>query len=226
MKVKIKKEGLKKETYNLINSWADVNLETWLKVAGLETGSKTKEAEETIAALSDIPQKLIKELSLRDVAAIMGKVAELQSKQDTTLKKVFEIDGVEYGMHPDFSELTLGEYADIESFIKAGFEKNMPEIMAVLFRPITEKNGDDYVINAYDGNITIRAEKFKKMPAEQVQTALFFFSNLGSELLRTLPSYLMERTLEIAEELKTEVLPKSGDGLAFSTDSAIKTSAS
>jgi hypothetical protein len=36
-------------------------------------GTKTKEAEETIAALSNIPKKLIKELELKDVAAIMSK---------------------------------------------------------------------------------------------------------------------------------------------------------
>ena len=222
MKVKIKKEG-KTETYNTIDSWSDVTLEKWIELVGLEEGSKTKEAEETIAALSDIPKKLIKELSLRDVTAIMSKVAELQGGQDTVLKKVFEIDGVEYAMHPDLSEITLGEYADIESFIKAGFEKNMPEIMAVLFRPITERNGDAYVIDAYDGNITLRAEEMKKMSADQVQAALFFLSNLGKELLRILPSFLMERTQEIAKGLKTEVSQKSGGGLASFIGSATKT---
>ena len=225
MKVKIKKEG-KQETYNLINSWSDVTLDKWLQIIDIETGSKTKEAEETIAALSDIPEQLIKELSLRDVAVIMGKVAELQSKQDTTLKKIIKIDGIEYAMHPDLSELTLGEYADIETFIKGGLEKNMPEIMAVLFRPIKERNGSAYVINAYDGNITIRAEEMKKMSAEQVQSALVFFYHLGKELLMTLPSYLMERTQEIVEELKEKTLEKSGDGSVSSIGSVIKTLAS
>ena len=221
MKVKIKKEK-KTETYTLINSWSDVNLETWVKVVDLETGSKAKEAEETIAALSDIPRELIKELSIRDVAIIMSKIAELQGEQNTVLKKVFEIDGVEYGMHPDLSELTLGEYADIESFIKAGLEKNMPEIMAVLFRPI-KRSGDDYTIQAYDGNINKRAKEMQKMSAEQVQASLFFFSNLGKELLRTLPLFLMDRVKEIVEQLKTEVLPKNGGGLASFIGSATKT---
>jgi hypothetical protein len=199
MKVKIKKEG-KKETYNLIDSWSDVTLEKWMQVIDAETGSKTEQAEETIAALSDMPKKLVKELALRDVAIIMGKVADLQSKQDTVLRKVFEIDGVEYGMHPNLSEITLGEYADIETFIKEGLEKNMPEIMSVLFRPVTERNGEAYTIAAYDGNITIRAEQFKKMSAEQVQAALFFFSNLGKGLLRTLPSFLMEQIQEMKKK--------------------------
>ena len=202
MKVKIKKEG-KQNTYNLINSWADVTLEKWLKVIDAETGSQTEQAEETIAALSDMPKKLVKELALRDVAIIMGKIADLQSKQDTVLKKVVEINGVEYGMHPDLSEITLGEYADIESFIKDGLENNMPEIMSVLFRPVIEKsesNSEAYTIEAYDGNITIRTEEFKKMSAEQVQAALFFFSNLGKGLLRTLPSFLMEQIEEIKKQ--------------------------
>ena len=200
MKVKIKKEG-KQETYNLINSWSDVTLDKWLQIIDIETGSKTKEAEETIAALSDIPEQLIKELSLRDVAVIMGKVAELQSKQDTTLKKIIKIDGIEYAMHPDLSELTLGEYADIETFIKEGLEKNMPEIMAILFRPITDRNGEVYTIEAYDGNLTIRAEEMKKMSAEQVQNALVFFYHFGGAFLRLTPSVLNQRAKEMKKQL-------------------------
>ena len=213
MKVKIKKEGLKKETYNLIDSWSDVTLEKWLKLIDAETGSQTEQAEETIAALSDMPKKLVKELALRDVAIIMGKIGELQSKQDTVLKKVFEIDGVEYGMHPDLSEITLGEYADIETLIKEGLEKNMPELMSVLFRPITEKNGSVYTIAAYDGNITIRAEEMKKMSAEQVQSALVFFYRLGNELLLTLPSFLTERLKEMKMQLQANPSQKNGGTL-------------
>ena len=154
MKVKIKKEGLKKETYNLIDSWSDVTLEKWVQISQKEDATKTEEAEETIKALSDLPRQLIKELSLRDVTLIMNKIAGLQGERETVLRKVFEIDGVEYGMHPDLSEITLGEYADIESLIKEGIQKNLPEMMAILFRPITEKNGSAYTIEAYDGNIT------------------------------------------------------------------------
>jgi len=211
MKVKIKKEG-KQKTYNLIDSWSDVTLEKWMQVIDIETGSKAKEAEKTIAAFSDIPKKLVKELSLRDVAIIMSKIAELQTKQNTLLKKVIEIDGVEYGMHPDLNSITLGEYADIETFIKNGLEQNMPEVMAILFRPIKERSGDVYTIEAYNGEITIRAEEMKKMSAEQVQSSLFFFFNLGKELWKILPLYLIEKAEEIMMDLQTEISQTDGDG--------------
>jgi len=73
MKVKIKKKGKVKE-FNLINSWSDVTLESWLKLIDYAEGTKTEEAEATIAALSDIPKKLVKELSLSDVAVLMSNI--------------------------------------------------------------------------------------------------------------------------------------------------------
>jgi len=195
MKVKIKKEG-KVETFKLINSWSDVTLETWLQLIDFETGTKTEEATETIAALSDIPKKLIKELSLSDVAVIMSKVGELQAKQDTKLKRIIEINGVEYGFHPDLDSISLGEYADIEQFIKNGIDKQLPELMSVLYRPVKLKKNDIYIIDSYDGDIRLRAEEMKLMSAEQVQSALVFFYTLGKVLSEILPLYLMERLKE------------------------------
>jgi len=195
MKVKVKKEGKVKE-FKLINSWEDVTLEKWLQLIDFETGSKTEEAEETIAALSNIPKQLVKELALSDVAVIMNKIATLQQKQDTKLKRIIEIDGIEYGFHPDLDSITLGEYADIETFMKGGMEKHLPEICAVLYRPIKEKKNDIYIIDAYDGDIRLRTEEMKKMSAEQVQSALVFFYTLGKELSEILPLYLMERLKE------------------------------
>jgi hypothetical protein len=195
MKVKIKKEGKVKE-FKLISSWEEVTLEKWLQLIDFETGTKTEEATETIAALSDIPKQLVKELALSDVAVIMSKVGELQSKQDTKLKRIIEINGIEYGFHPDLDSISLGEYADIEQFIKNGIESNLPELMAVLYRPIKEKKNDIYIIDAYDGDIRMRTEEMKQMSAQQVQSALVFFYNFAKILSEILPLYLMERLKE------------------------------
>jgi len=191
MRVKVKKEGKVKE-FKLISSWEDVTLEKWLKLIEFQEGSKTEEAEKTIAELSNIPKKLIKELALKDVAKVMSRIAQLQERQNSSLKRIIEIEGVEYGFHPDLDSISLGEYADIETFIKNGIEKHLPELMAVLFRPIKLKKNDIYIIDAYDGNIRIRAEEMKKMSAEQVQSALVFFYAFVKELSKTLQSCLTE----------------------------------
>jgi hypothetical protein len=211
MKVKIKKEGKVKE-FKLISSWEDVTMEKWLKLVDFQEGTKSEEAEETIAALSDIPKQLVKELALKDVAVIMSKIAELQAKQDTKLKRIIKIDGKEYGFHPDLDSITLGEYADIETFIKNGIEKSLPELMAVLYRPIKEKKNDVYIIDAYDGDIRLRAEEMKKMSAEQVQSALVFFYHFAKELSMILPLYLMERLKETKKQLQPKISQVNGVG--------------
>ena len=191
MQVKIKKEG-KTKNYNIVDSWEDVTLEKFMQLNMEEDVSKTKEVEQTIALLSDLPQKLIKELSLRDVINIFEKLAELQVQENEMLTTTLTIDGVEYGMHPDLSEITLGEYADIETYVKMGLQKHLPEIMAILFRPIVEREGDVYTIEAYNGDIKIRAEKMKQMNAEQVQQVLVFFWTFVRLLLVILPLSLIK----------------------------------
>jgi hypothetical protein len=212
MKINIKKEG-KTKKFKLISSWEEVSLESWLKLIDFSKGTKSKEAEETIAALSNIPKDLINQLELKDVAFIMSKLSELQTEQDSSLKRVIEIEGKRYGFHPNLDEITLGEYADLETMIKNDIEKNMPEVMAILYRPIVEEKNNVYTIEAYDGDISIRAEEMKKMAAEQVQSALVFFWAFVNVLLQTLESYLIQLQKETKMQSPPNLLQKNGVGL-------------
>ena len=195
MKVKIKKKGKVKE-FKLINKWEDVTLEKWIKLVDYHKLSKSEEALETIKELSNIPKNLIKELEIKDIAVIMSKVAELQQKQDSSLKRIIFIDVVRYRNNHNLDSITLGEWADLETMIKIDIEKQLPEIMAILYRPIVEEKNDVYTIKAYDGDIRIRAEQMKQMSAEQVQSALVFFYTFANESLQTLQSFLTERLKE------------------------------
>tara|TARA_Y100000310_G_C20625202_1_gene785456 strand:- start:320 stop:946 length:627 start_codon:yes stop_codon:yes gene_type:complete len=201
MKVKIQKKG-KTKSYNIVDSWDDVTLEKWQQLVLGKKKSKTAEAIEMIKALSDLPVRLVKEMALKDVATIFERMSKLQAEGE--YKKTLKIDEIEYGILPDFDEITLGEFADIETYIKDGIEKNLHKIMAVLFRPVVEKEGDLYSIEAYKGSKK-RAEKFKKkMNATQVQQSLVFFWNLGNELVKILPSFLMEMMKKMNQEVKSQ----------------------
>jgi hypothetical protein len=199
MKVKIKQDGKSKE-FKLISNWEDVTLETWLELLKFSDKTRSKEAEEIIAALSNIPKELIKKMAIKDVAVIMGKISEMQHKGDNTLKKIITIEGKEYGFHPNLDEITLGEYADLEEFIKNDVDKFLPEIVAVLFRPVTKREKDIYEIEAYDGKINVRAELMKKMSAQQVQNALVFFYSFVKILLIHLEWY----STEVQKETKKQ----------------------
>ena len=216
MKVKIRKDG-KVKTFKAIKTWSDVTLETWGQLVGLHKGSKTKEALETIAILSDIPKHLIKDLGIQDVALILKNISILQENAKQGFHRIVKLNGVEYGFHPKLEDITLGEWADIETYLEGGLDNNLPDIMAILYRPIKEKKNKRYTIEAYDGEIAIRAEEMKKMKAEEVQGALVFFYNLGKKLLEILPLSLMEQ-MEImrkkVEQRQTKTSRLDGVGLA------------
>ena len=213
MQIKINKEG-KQQNFNLIKSWNDVTLDKWVKLINKKEKTKSQEALDTISILSDIPKKVINELSVEDIAVILKRIAYLQEKDNSKLKKIFKLNDIEYGFHPNLEEITLGEYADIETYLKNGIENNLTKLMAVLYRPVTERDGDNYSIEAYGtSDSRMRAEKFKKMKASDVNNALVFFWILGKELLIALQQFLMEQNQEILNKVQMSSLQTSGVGL-------------
>jgi len=195
MKVNIKKDG-KKQSYNIIDSWEDVSLEKWAELVSKtkKSNGKAAEAIASITSLSNLPADIIRELSLYDVAKLMSKLADIQSRANSNLKNKITVEDIEYGFHPNLEEITMGEYADLETCINNGVENNLPNMMAILYRPIVETKGNFYTIEAYDTESKkIREQAFKTMPAETVESALVFFWTFASELLKLLPLYLTEK---------------------------------
>jgi hypothetical protein len=211
MKVKINKEGKVKE-FKLINKWEDVTIETYSKLMTFTNGTKSSEALATLTELSNIPKELLNQLELKHIVLMLEKLSHLQSQEDTTLKNIIEINGVEYGFMPDLDSISLGQYADIETFIKNGIDKNLPELMAVLYSPIKLKKNDIYIIEPYDGDIRLRAEEMKQMSATQVHSALVFFYHFGSVLLTIMQLSLIEVLQGMKTQLQVNPLPTSGIG--------------
>ena len=210
MEVKIKKKG-KTKKYKVIESWKEVTLEKWVELTRLEGLTTAVETKELIKLLSDIPEKLISKLSLPDITVILSRIAQIQQEKNSELVKVIEVDGKEYGFHPNLEEITLGEFADLEHFIKQGIEKHLTDIMAILYRPIVEKEGDAYIIEAYDGKIDVRAEKFKKMSAEEVESSLVFFWIFVRKWSKITKLYLLDQKKEMTSKMLAKVSLKSGD---------------
>jgi len=211
MQIKVKK-GKKTKTYT-IKSWGDVTLANWIKLIEAESMEKIDNAQQVIKVMTEMPKSIINQLNLSNIADILKKIAKLQEQENTQLRKIIKINNDEYGFLPDLEEITLGEYADLEHFISDGIEKNMHKIMAVLYRPIIEKEGKYYTVEPYDNNkMRIRAERFLQMKAENVQGALVFFWTLGKKLLQTMQSYLTEEITKMNKQL-TNHLQKSGVGL-------------
>ena len=128
----------------------------------------------------------------------------------------FKIGGIEYGIIPDLDEMSLGEYIDLDNHI--GDWQNMQIAMNVLYRPISKKIGDKYLINEY----TLDAkEKLEEIPMDVVLGAIFFLWNLGIDLSKTMVDYL--EAPEMDNLMHQQTFPENGDGIKASSLHSLKT---
>ena len=122
------------------------------------------------------------------------------------------MNGIDYGFIPDLENMTFGEYVDLDTFI--GDYENMHKAMGVLYRPITQRYKDKYLIEEYSGD---DSDKMKDMPMDAVLSSILFFYHLGMELSKTMLNYLQEEeTQTIVQQLNLE---KNGDGINQFSDS-------
>ena len=132
------------------------------------------------------------------------------------LIRTFKIGGVEYGIIPDLDEMSLGEYIDLDTYI--GDWQNMQIAMNVLYRPISKKIGDKYLINEY----TLDAkEKLEEIPMDIVLGSIFFLYNLGIDLSKTMVNYLEAPQMD--NLMQEQIFQESMDGIKASSLHSLKT---
>lgn len=134
----------------------------------------TERQKKIVSLLTGVDRNTIDLFRLSDLQHVYEKLLYL-SKQDNRLTKFVTIDGVKYGFHPNLSNISTGEFADLDSLCQ-DFNENLHLIMSVLYRPVILEKLGKYQIKPYEGEIEERGELFKnKMPANIVNGALVFF---------------------------------------------------
>ena len=186
-------------------------LEAWDNV------TDTREAAlDAVCALCDLDRKVVNGADWGDIERIIGMLTWLIEEPDPAnldlpLQKRFKFEGVEYGFIPDWTKLTVGEFADLESYCSQGAYKNLEKILAVVYRPIVETKGDTYDIDKYSPHPS-KAEKMLGLTMDIAVGAMLFFYHIGK--------ILTEDTQRFSQ-VKVGVATKytlNGGGTAFSMD--------
>ena len=200
MNISIDNKG-KKESFTLIDSWKDVTIEKYARLVKYQELSGSQQSLHTIGLFTNIPKKLIKQIDVMSLGKILEIINRLQVEDTEVYTHTFKHEGVEYGIIPDLSAITLGEYADLETFLSNNITDNLCDIASVLFRPLTDRYEGGYSIESYDlQSAKKRSIAFKTLSSSQVQNALVFFWNLGSALLAASGLFSMDL---IQEEKKS-----------------------
>lgn len=129
----------------------------------------------------------------------------------------FELNGVKFGFIPSIEDISLGEYVDIESYLRS--PEDYHKAMAVMYRPITIEAKGTYDIEKYEGSDKY-AEIMKEASIEYALGAIVFFWTLGNDLVSATLNSLSNQEQHQTTENNSG---KNGDGTNQSFTSQAET---
>lgn len=212
-------------TYTIPETKKDITVKQYLKISKLYKDAEAVENEvdekELISVCLNIPVALVNKLPFEHYNQVVKVVSEALNK-DSVLHLTFDLKGVKYGFINDLENMTAGEYAKLDEFIKDS-DKNAYNILNVLYRPIikekfyktwfNKKDRGRYLIEPYkfDNDVSV----FESAPFEIYESALVFFYNLGKDLVNATQNYMRE--VEQAQTIEVLDSDRNGAGIKHLT---------
>ena len=175
------------------DNWSDITIGTYQKYLKIQEGkgSEKNKVIKSIALLCNTTPFVVKKMPYKDLLEIMDivkKMIDTEPKKED-FRKIFTFNKEEYGFCPNLSNITTGEYIDLESYCKEPIV-NLHIIMSILYRKITFKRNERYAIEEYNPD-EFKEELFKDCPMDIALNCLGFFLTLGEQLAKTSHSYLV-----------------------------------
>lgn len=201
----------------LPTSLSEIPLSRYQDFTAMQEKSNDEEfiAQKMIQIFCDIKLGEVAKIRMKHLNELIAHFTKVFSEKPKFITR-FKIQNVEFGFIPKLDDITLGEYVDIENYLKSW--ETYHKAMAVMFRPITNTYRDKYSIEEYEPNEQ-RQNLMRSAPLDVAIAASVFFWNLANELLHSTISYLEKKTKKmkaLANTAKGRNLESNGDGIAAS----------
>jgi hypothetical protein len=154
-----------------------------------------------IQAITGLKRDDIRKIDMATIEKIVTAYANGLKNDEKVFQKFIEVDGIKFGFHPNLKSMTFGEWLDLSELSK-NFPHQLPELMCILYRPVTAEINMQYKIEDYDSDVHLKyAPQMRKLNLANVNAALLFFSTLRNDLVSNTPEYLEQEL----ERLKREI---------------------
>ena len=182
----------------------------WLKIAdGKELDSFLQ--QKMVEIFCNIPLKNVLQIKAIDINKICEQLSKLFTKEPKFIDR-FTMNEKEFGFIPKLDDISFGEFVDLDTYL-ADWEM-MNKAIGVLFRPITYKKKNQYLIEDYESS-----DKYDmtETTLDVVFGSLVFFYSLRNELQKIILSYLAtQKEIELPQHLQDSLL--NGAGINLSMD--------
>ncbi len=175
--------GTEKRKVEIPIDWSGISIQMYQRFEGLKRKTLNKDEfnVEVMAIVCGLEKNDVETMAVSSLNKVLRSLKFLEKEPNTDeLQKKVEWNGTKYGFIPNLSEITMGEYIDIENHCKQA-HKNLHKIMSILYRPIVKETKTRYSIEPYSPNEEIE-EEFLEFPILPSMSALSFFFHLGKKL--------------------------------------------
>jgi hypothetical protein len=190
-------------------SYEDITLRKYLALQKeLKNYEDNEEAQAAVLVtyLCGIDSDDLIGLGRGDYVNISAEISSWIGNTNHPLQQFIWIDGVEYGLEPNLSNMSYGAYADITQYDTITIDDNWAKIMSILYRPVTKRVRDTYEIERYIG--LIDSDKFLDVSMDKHFGTLFFFVNLSTDLVKSILNSTKE---EVTQPNIRSILERSGE---------------
>ena len=196
---------------NIPTTLNEITLGQYQKFSKLDVTNESEIQSKMIEIFCEVPSIVVRNMKATDIVDICNILNNMFDTKHQLINS-FKIGKQEYAFIPSLQDMSFGEYVDLDTFI--GDNDNLHRAMNVLYRPISQRQGDRYKIKDYDPDLSEDAQNY---PLDAVLGAMVFFYDLGKDLSTVMLNFSKEANEENLVHYLTS-LP-NGAGTIQSMDS-------
>ena len=188
----------------LPKKWSEITLEQFIEINEIdkEQGANGYNSE-LLAIVTDMSYDEIDELDLDDMVQM---VADMKWS-NTQPSKQYKHELLGMKIKP-LSKLCLFEYIDLDYYFNDNYHTNLDKICAILYRQTKVNEWGEVVLETYDYDIHVRAEKFLDLPITEVYGIVAEFLKFRDNFLDVYKNLFSEAEEELTAEDKAAMEPE------------------
>jgi len=187
----------------LSKQWSDITLEQFIEISQIDKDQGANGYNsDMLAILTEMSYDEIDELDLDEMIKMVAQFKWALSQPSKQYKH--ELLGMQI---KPLAKLCLFEYIDLDYYFNDNYHINLDKICAILYRQSNVNEWGEVVLEPYDYDISVRAEKFLDLPITELYGIVAEFLKFKENFLDVYSNLFNEAEDELTEDDKAAMEP-------------------
>jgi len=187
----------------LPKQWSDITLEQFIEISQIDKDQGANGYNsDMLAILTEMSYDEIDELDLDEMIKMVAQFKWATSQPSKQYKH--ELIGMQI---KPLAKLCLFEYIDLDYYFNNNYHTNLDKICAILYRQSNVNEWGEVVLEPYEYDINVRADKFLDLPITEVYGIVAEFLKFKENFLDVYSNLFNEAEDELTEDDKAAMEP-------------------